>query len=75
MGRRRFSAMIPHALVFTRTCRTSDRRTIRWYECELVDDQGARRLRNRAFFSLDEAKSWASSEGYPVDDADIQDAR
>ncbi|MEC7797223.1 MAG: hypothetical protein VX755_07870, partial [Pseudomonadota bacterium] len=60
MGRRRFSAMIPHALVFTRTCRTSDRRTIRWYECELIDDQGARRLRNRAFFSLDEAKSWAS---------------
>jgi len=59
-------AMTPHAVLFAKTCNTSDRRTIRWWECELVDDGGARRVLDQAFFSISEAKSWASSQGYPV---------
>jgi len=60
------SAMTPHALIVARTCNTSDRRTIRWWECELVDTEGSRRIRDQAFFSIGEAKSWASAQGYPV---------
>jgi hypothetical protein len=47
---------------------TSDRRTIRWWECELVDTDGSRRIRHQAFFSIGEAKSWASAQGYPVNE-------
>lgn len=60
--------MTPHALLVPRTCNTSDRRTIRWWECELVDDAGSRRMQNQAFFSIREARSWASAQGYPVSD-------
>jgi len=62
------SAMTPHALLVSRTCNTSDRRTIRWWECELVDTDGSRHIRDQAFFSIGEAKSWASAQGYPVSD-------
>jgi hypothetical protein len=58
--------MTPHAVLVSKTCNTSDRRTIRWWECELVDDDGVRRLLGQAFFSIGEAKSWASLQGYPV---------
>lgn len=69
-------AMTPHALLVARTCNTSDRRTIRWWECELIDDAGARRIHDAAFFSIGEAKSWASAQGYPVaDEANREDAR
>ncbi|MBN9465035.1 hypothetical protein [Brevundimonas sp.] len=67
--------MTPHALIFPRTCNTADRRTIRWFECELIDDNGARRVRSQAFFSVGEAKSWALAQGYPVDDAGVQEAQ
>ncbi|WEK41534.1 MAG: hypothetical protein P0Y50_05835 [Candidatus Brevundimonas colombiensis] len=71
----RWDAMTPHALIFPRTCNTSDRRTIRWFECELIDETGARRVLDQAFFSLGEAKSWASAQGYPVDEADARNTR
>ena len=61
-------AMTPHALLVPRTCNTSDRRTIRWWECELVDTDGSRHIRDQAFFSIGEAKSWASAQGYPVNE-------
>ncbi|OGN50017.1 MAG: hypothetical protein A2352_01375 [Caulobacterales bacterium RIFOXYB1_FULL_67_16] len=67
--------MTPHAVIFSRTCNTSDRRTIRWFECELIDDRGARRVRSQAFFSVNEAKSWASAQGYLVYDPEEQGAR
>ena len=60
--------MTPHARLVPKICTTSDRRTIRWWECELVDDAGARRIRDKAFFSVSEARSWASSRGYPVNE-------
>ena len=44
--------MTPHAVLVARTCNTSDRRTIRWWECELVDTEGSRRIRDQAFFSI-----------------------
>ena len=60
--------MTPHALIIPKTCNTSDRRTVRWWECELVDGAGARRSRDHAFFSIGEARSWASAQGYRVID-------
>jgi hypothetical protein len=65
--------MTPHAVLVARTCNTSDRRTIRWWECELVDDGGARRRHDGAFFSIREARTWASAQGYPVADEGAQD--
>jgi len=59
--------MTPHARLVPKICNTADRRVIRWWECELVDAEGSRRLRDRAFFSPAEAKSWAFAAGYPVE--------
>ena len=67
--------MTPHAHIVARTCNTSDRRTIRWFECELIDDRGTRRVRSQAFFSMSEARSWASAQGYPVGDPEEQERR
>jgi hypothetical protein len=70
-----FRAMTPHAVLVSKTCITSDHRTIRWWECELVDEDGARRIREQAFFSIGEARSWASSQGYPVEEASLPGGR
>ena len=67
--------MTPHAVLVSKTCITSDRRTIRWWECELVDEGGARRIREQAFFSIVEARSWASSQGYPVEEPSSPEGR
>lgn len=73
--RLRSAVMTPHALIFPCICNTSDRRKIRWFECELVDDTGARRVRSQAFFSVEEAKSWAVAQGYSVDEASMKAAQ
>ena len=58
--------MTPYAVLIPVERHTRDHRVIRWWECELTDDRGSVRDPLHPFFSLDEARSWATARGYEV---------
>lgn len=58
--------MTPYAVLIPVERHTRDHRTIRWWECELTDERGSVRDEFHPFFSLDEARSWATARGYEV---------
>lgn len=58
--------MSKFAVIVPISRRTSDRRTIRWLECELHDADIVTRDPLRAFFTMESAQAWAASQGYEV---------
>lgn len=59
-------SMSKFAVIVPISRRTSDRRTIRWLECELHDADTVTRDPLRAFFTMESARAWAASQGYEV---------